>query len=109
MLCSIVSRAAHLKMRTAALDAVPPQRPAATMKPIDPESVSTSPAAAGARTHASGQAPERAVNQGPAQPLAIDIRGLSLTFQTDDTPMSALSEIDLTVRHGEFVAFIGPS
>jgi NitT/TauT family transport system ATP-binding protein len=42
-------------------------------------------------------------------PVAIDIRGLSLTFQTADAPVTALSEIDLTIRRGEFVSFIGPS
>ena len=41
--------------------------------------------------------------------MAIEIRGLSLTFQTADAPVVALSDIDLTVRHGEFVSFIGPS
>ena len=42
-------------------------------------------------------------------PTAIEIRGLSLTFATSDAPVVALSDIDLTVRHGEFVAFIGPA
>ncbi|MCW0180613.1 MAG: ABC transporter ATP-binding protein [Zavarzinia sp.] len=39
----------------------------------------------------------------------VDIRGLSLTFATKDGPVYALSEIDLTIRRGEFVSFIGPS
>jgi NitT/TauT family transport system ATP-binding protein len=39
----------------------------------------------------------------------IDIRGLSLTFQTADGPVQALADIDLTVERGEFVSFIGPS
>jgi NitT/TauT family transport system ATP-binding protein len=39
----------------------------------------------------------------------IDIRGLSLIFQTADTPVFALSSIDLSVARGEFVTFIGPS
>jgi NitT/TauT family transport system ATP-binding protein len=34
---------------------------------------------------------------------------LSLTFQTNDGPVHALSEIDLTINQGEFVSFIGPS
>ena len=39
----------------------------------------------------------------------IDIRQLSLTFDTADGPVYALSEIDLAVERGEFVSFIGPS
>ena len=39
----------------------------------------------------------------------IDIRGLSLTFETNDGPVEALSNINLDVRRGEFVSFIGPS
>ena len=39
----------------------------------------------------------------------IDIRDLSLTFQTADGPVAALSDINLTVPRGEFVSLIGPS
>lgn len=39
----------------------------------------------------------------------IDINKLSLTFQTSDGDVQALSDIDLRVGHGEFVSFIGPS
>jgi NitT/TauT family transport system ATP-binding protein len=39
----------------------------------------------------------------------IDIRGLSLVFQTADAPVQALADIDLLVGRGEFVSFIGPS
>jgi NitT/TauT family transport system ATP-binding protein len=39
----------------------------------------------------------------------IDIRNLGLTFQTADTPVYALSDINLQVGAGEFVSFIGPS
>ena len=39
----------------------------------------------------------------------IDIADLSLTFQTADGPVHALSNIDLKVERGEFVSFIGPS
>jgi NitT/TauT family transport system ATP-binding protein len=42
-------------------------------------------------------------------PIAIDIHGLSLTFETGDTPVTALADIDLAIRRGEFVSFIGPS
>ncbi len=40
---------------------------------------------------------------------AIEIAGLSLVFTTNDGPVQALSNIDLTVERGEFVSFIGPS
>jgi NitT/TauT family transport system ATP-binding protein len=40
---------------------------------------------------------------------AIEIRSLSLVFATADTPVIALSNIDLSIRRGEFVSFIGPS
>ncbi|MGL5138974.1 MAG: ABC transporter ATP-binding protein [Beijerinckiaceae bacterium] len=40
---------------------------------------------------------------------AIDIRDLSLTFQTNDGPVYALSKASLEVQKGEFISFIGPS
>ena len=40
---------------------------------------------------------------------AIAIRKLSLVFQAADTPVVALSEIDLDIAQGEFVSLIGPS
>jgi len=39
----------------------------------------------------------------------IDIDKLSLTFQTNDGPVHALSDIDLAIEEGDFVSFIGPS
>jgi NitT/TauT family transport system ATP-binding protein len=48
-------------------------------------------------------------NPGPAKPAAVEARGLTLTFETADGPVYALSEVDLRVEHGEFVSFIGPS
>ena len=39
----------------------------------------------------------------------VEIADLSLTFQTADSPVHALSDIDLTIGHGDFVSFIGPS
>ena len=39
----------------------------------------------------------------------IDITGLSLSFETRDGPVRALSGVDLKVARGEFVSFIGPS
>ena len=40
---------------------------------------------------------------------AIEIRNLSLTFQTGDGPVYALDNANLTVAKGRFVSFIGPS
>ena len=34
---------------------------------------------------------------------------LGLTFETNDGPVHALSDVDLTIGKGEFVSFIGPS
>ncbi len=39
----------------------------------------------------------------------IDIKKLSLVFETNDGPVQALSDINLHVNRGEFVSFIGPS
>jgi NitT/TauT family transport system ATP-binding protein len=44
-----------------------------------------------------------------ASALAIDVRGVSLTFQTRDGEVQALSNVDLQVDSGDFVSFIGPS
>jgi NitT/TauT family transport system ATP-binding protein len=39
----------------------------------------------------------------------IDIHNLSLTFETADGPVRALSDINLRIDEGDFVSFIGPS
>ncbi|WP_395020568.1 ABC transporter ATP-binding protein [Dongia sp.] len=49
------------------------------------------------------------VGNAVAGDVVIDIRKLSLTFQTADAPVHALTDIDLQVRAGEFVSLIGPS
>jgi NitT/TauT family transport system ATP-binding protein len=41
--------------------------------------------------------------------VAVEVSGLSLTFQTADAPVVALDNIDLAIRRGEFVSLIGPS
>jgi NitT/TauT family transport system ATP-binding protein len=45
-------------------------------------------------------APRRAV---------IEVDGLSLTFETADGPVHALSDIDLRIEEGDFISLIGPS
>lgn len=45
----------------------------------------------------------------PAQRLAVRVRNASVVYQTADTPVHALSDIDLDISEGEFVALIGPS
>ncbi|MBH0237568.1 ABC transporter ATP-binding protein [Methylobrevis albus] len=45
----------------------------------------------------------------PTKPSVVSIRDLSLTFETGDGPVHALSHIDLTIEKGDFVSFIGPS
>jgi NitT/TauT family transport system ATP-binding protein len=42
-------------------------------------------------------------------PRVIDISNLSLTFETSDGPVQAVSEVDLAIEGGEFVSLIGPS
>ena len=39
----------------------------------------------------------------------VSARDLSLTFETDQGPVHALSGVDLEIGKGEFVSFIGPS
>ncbi len=43
------------------------------------------------------------------QRLAVDVRNVSLTFETADGKVDALSNVSLQVADGEFVSFIGPS
>jgi NitT/TauT family transport system ATP-binding protein len=43
------------------------------------------------------------------RPVVVDVRGLSLIYETADGPVYALSDVDLQVAEGEFVSFIGPS
>ncbi len=52
--------------------------------------------------------PSPHVGGGRSTPV-IDIQNLSLTFETNDGPVHALSDIDLKVEKGDFVSFIGPS
>ncbi|MEM7506089.1 MAG: ABC transporter ATP-binding protein [Pseudomonadota bacterium] len=44
-----------------------------------------------------------------ARPPVITAEGLTLTFQTGDGPVHALSNVNLQIASGDFVSFIGPS
>ena len=39
----------------------------------------------------------------------IEARGLNLTFNTNDGPVHALKDVNLSIEKGDFVSFIGPS
>lgn len=60
-----------------------------------------------AEVRSGGEAPP--AETGAAGTRVVDVRGLSVTFETADSPVYALSEVDLQVERGEFVSFIGPS
>ncbi len=45
----------------------------------------------------------------PSARSAVEVRNASVIYQTADTPVHALSNIDLDIREGEFVSLIGPS
>ncbi|NEH48023.1 ATP-binding cassette domain-containing protein [Rhizobium leguminosarum] len=42
-------------------------------------------------------------------PSVVSAKDLCLTYQANDGPVSALSNVNLDVRKGDFVSFIGPS
>jgi NitT/TauT family transport system ATP-binding protein len=57
-------------------------------------------------------APKLKPNDGgkaPAAEAAIEINGLSLSFDTADGAVQALSNVSLRIARGDFVSFIGPS
>ena len=45
---------------------------------------------------------------GMAEPVIV-ARDLNLVFQTNDGPVHALKDVNLTINRGDFVSFIGPS
>ena len=52
--------------------------------------------------------PAHALGLPVSEPM-ISVRGVSKSYQTESTPVPALSRIDLDVRKGEFVTIVGPS
>jgi NitT/TauT family transport system ATP-binding protein len=56
-------------------------------------------------------APDLSCAQRPApeRPLTVDVRDVSLTFETSDGRVEALCGINLQIAQREFVSFIGPS
>jgi NitT/TauT family transport system ATP-binding protein len=69
-----------------------------------------SPHPASSTVHLSSQSPRAAsASAAKAGQAVIDIEGLSLTYESADGPVYALSNIDLQIAEGEFVSFIGPS
>jgi NitT/TauT family transport system ATP-binding protein len=68
--------------------------------------------------HSSGQATSRVESVSAPDPTfiekaprrrVVDARNISLTFETADGRVDALSNVNLEVAEGEFVSFIGPS
>ena len=59
------------------------------------------------------RAPDQATREGSTasspEALAVSAREISLTFQTADGEVEALSHVDLDIAEGDFVSFIGPS
>ncbi|MEM9643196.1 MAG: ABC transporter ATP-binding protein [Pseudomonadota bacterium] len=47
--------------------------------------------------------------QSAVHPAVVEARDLNLTFETNDGPVHALRDVNLTVQKGDFVSFIGPS
>ena len=57
---------------------------------------------------ASRQGSDRAASSA-ASPVVVEARKLSLVYPTADKPVTALSEVDLSIARGDFVSLIGPS
>lgn len=49
------------------------------------------------------------MNTEPNTQPVIEARNLDLTFQTNDGPVHALKDVNLSIDKGDFVSFIGPS
>lgn len=60
-------------------------------------------------TDAANATKSKPIDAAPVVPPVISTSNLSLTFQTNDGPVHALSDINLDMAEGEFVSLIGPS
>jgi putative ABC transport system ATP-binding protein len=60
-------------------------------------------------TSSATAAPSASVESAAAVGSLIELRGVSRVYQLDGLGVTALSEVDLTVRAGEFVVVLGPS
>jgi len=58
---------------------------------------------------ASASSPATSVTEHPPRRLVVDAQHISLTFETADGKVDALSDVSLQIAEGEFVSFIGPS
>ena len=59
--------------------------------------------------HMSNEAAAAVESVSTPQRLAVDVRNVSLTFETSDGKVDALANVSLEIAEGEFVSFIGPS
>ncbi len=79
--------------------------PGATLRPDGPE-----PFVAAVEPVRMSKTADATVESVPSpQRLAVDVRNVSLTFETSDGKVDALSNVSLQIADGEFVSFIGPS
>lgn len=53
--------------------------------------------------------PPQTLQPAPPNRFAVQVQQASVVYQTADTPVHALSNIDLNIAEGEFVSLIGPS
>jgi NitT/TauT family transport system ATP-binding protein len=82
-----------------------PGNPGATLRPDGPE-----PFVAAVEPVRMSKTADATVESVPSpQRLAVDVRNVSLTFETSDGEVDALSNVSLQIADGEFVSFIGPS
>src|SRR4030088_1907701 len=82
-----------------------PANPGVTLRPDGRESFVT-PVEAVRMNKSAGATAEPVASP---QRLAVDVRNVSLTFETSDGKVDALSNVSLQIADGEFVSFIGPS
>src|SRR5262249_7351192 len=75
---------------------------------VNPPSAGHSPDESASRSPSVGSASVMA-SEPAAQRLVVDAQDISLTFETADGKVEALSNVSLQVSPGEFVSFIGPS